>query len=69
MILAMAGLDNHVINIDLHFFVYHIMKEGNHGSLICCSGILEAKRHDPVTKNAQGVVNVVFSLSSTAILT
>src|SRR3954463_16324238 len=46
------GLCNHVVHIDLNFFMNHVVKQCHHGSLIGCPSILQPKRHDLVTKGA-----------------
>ena len=46
------GLNNHIVNINFHLFVDHVMEEGSHGSLICCPCILEFKGHDFVIEYA-----------------
>lgn len=45
VIFSVMGFNNHVINIDLHLFVDHVMEEGSHGPLICYPYILETKGH------------------------
>ncbi len=45
MIFSVMRFDNHVINIDFHLFVDHVMEEGNHGLLICCLAFLRLEGH------------------------
>lgn len=59
--------DYHVVNVILNAIMHHIMKYSSHGSLICCSSILQTKRHDCVIEFPEGVRTAVFSVSLASI--
>ena len=48
MILSGTRLSNHVIHVNLYLVMNHVMEEGDHGSLISGSCVLQTKRHDIV---------------------
>lgn len=49
MVLMSLRLGNHIVHIYLHFFMHHIMEQGDHGPLISDSSIFQPKRHDIIS--------------------
>lgn len=60
------ALSNHVVTIDLYFFVYHIMKQSCHRSLII-SSTFQSEGHDPITESSPRYDEQIFSLSFRAL--
>ncbi|PKI59727.1 hypothetical protein CRG98_019903 [Punica granatum] len=52
MIFSFLGLGNHVVDVDLYFFMHHVMKECDHCPLIGCPGVFETERHDLIVECA-----------------
>ena len=46
MILCGTRLSNHVIYINLYLMMNHVVEEGDHGSLISGSCVLQTEGHD-----------------------
>ena len=46
MIPGSVGFGNHVIYVDFNLFMHHIMEQGQHGSLISSTYILQAEWHN-----------------------
>lgn len=45
---ACFAFDDYVINIHFHYLAYQQLKNFHHQPLVCCSYILEPKKHDVV---------------------
>ncbi|PKI75856.1 hypothetical protein CRG98_003771 [Punica granatum] len=52
MIFPFLGLGNHIVDVDLHLLMHHVMKECDHCSLIGCPGVFETEMHDLVIECA-----------------
>ena len=67
VVLVILSLDDHIVNVDLHYVVDLLAEHAGDHPLIGGSGVLEAKGHDFVVESALGVMKDVFSMSSSAI--
>ena len=45
VISCLEGFDEHVVDIDLHFFTELFGEHPVHESLVCCTGVFEAEGH------------------------
>lgn len=52
MCLFGLGFCDHVIDVHLYLFIYHVMKKGDHCLLICCPSIFQYKWNQIVAEDA-----------------
>ena len=42
----------HIVDVDLYLVMNHVMEQSYHNTLICCTDVLQTKRHNLVTESA-----------------
>ena len=68
MIPGSVGFGYHVIHVDFNLFMHHIMEQGQHGSLISSTYILQAEWHNIICISSPMSGECCLSLVFPAIL-